>query len=174
MSENSSEGSWNNNVEDILENIRKNCILLEEYHKKYYFNIKKIIIWFKLPIIVMSSLNAISAVAFTNYVEQNYISLLNCSVSFIIGTLTSISLYLRIEDRLEASLSSSKEYHKLSLEIYKMLSLKKTDRSIDSDQFLNDIYNKYVKLYEVSNLLNTELDDNLKKDIHLVGISIKE
>jgi hypothetical protein len=169
-----SENSWNDNTEELLDNIRKNCILLETHHRTYYFRIKKIIIWFKLPIIVMSSLNAIASVAFQNYIEQNYISAFNCGLSFVIGTLTSVSLYLRIEDRLEASLSSSKEYHKISLEIYKMLSLKKADRSIDADQFLNDIYNDYIKLFEKSNLLQTEFTDNLKKEIQLIGIVINE
>ena len=173
MSDNSSN-SWNDNTEELLDNIRKNCIVLEEYHRQYHFRIKKIIIWFKLPIIVMSSLNAIASVAFQNYIEQNYISAFNCGLSFIIGTLTSVSLYLRIEDRLEASLSSSKEYHKISLEIYKMLSLKKADRSTDADQFLNDVYNNYIKLFEKSNLLQNEFTDNLKKDINLIGIIVKE
>lgn len=175
MSDNSST-SWNDNTEDLLNNIRKNCILLEEHHRTYYFRIKKIIIYFKLPIIFLSSLNAISAVAFQNYINQNYISAFNCGLSFIIGTLTSVSLYLRIEDRLESSLSSSKEYHKLSIEIYKMLSLKKSDRSIDADQFLNDVYNTYTKLFEKSNLLQVEIIDNLKKEIDNIniGISIKE
>ena len=36
MSDNSSN-SWNENTEDLLDNIRKNCIILEEYHKTYYF-----------------------------------------------------------------------------------------------------------------------------------------
>jgi hypothetical protein len=173
MSDNSNN-SWNDNTEELLDNIRKNCIILEDYHRQYHFRIKKIIIWFKLPIIVMSSLNAIASVAFQNYIEQNYISAFNCGLSFVIGTLTSVSLYLRIEDRLEASLSSSKEYHKISLEIYKMLSLKKADRSTDADQFLNDVYNNYIKLFEKSNLLQNEFTDNLKKDINLIGIVVRE
>jgi hypothetical protein len=174
MSDNSSQ-SWDDNTERLLENIRHNCIKLEEFHRDYYFRIKKVIVYFKLPIIIMSSLNAITAVAFSNYFSQNYISATNCGLSFIIGTLTSISLYLRIEDRLESSLSSSKEYHKLSIEIYKMLSLKKCNRSIDSDQFLNNVYGEYVKLFERSNLLTNEFIDELKKNVEMeIGISIKE
>ena len=119
-------------------------------------------------------MNAIASVAFQSYVEQSYISALNCGLSFIISTLTSISLYLRIEDRLEQSLTSSKEYCKISLEIYKMLSLKKSDRSTDADAFLNDMYNQYIKLFEKSNLLHNEFIDNLKTDLHKIGIIIRE
>jgi len=175
MSDNSSQ-SWDDNTERLLENIRHNCIKLEEFHREYYFRIKKVIVYFKLPIIIMSSLNAILAVSMGDYLPQQYISVLNAGISFIIGTLTSISLYLRIEDRLESSLSSSKEYHKLSIEIYKMLSLKKCNRSTDSDQFLNDVYGNYVKLFERSNLLTNEFIDELKKKVDEmeIEISIKE
>jgi len=175
MSDDSSQ-SWNDNTERLLDNIRMNCIKLEQFHREYYFRIKKVIIYFKLPIIFLSSLNAITAVAFSNYVNQNYISATNCGLSFIIGTLTSISLYLRIEDRLESSLSSAKEYHKLSIEIFKMLSLRKNDRAVDADQFLNDIYGTYVKLFERSNLLTNDFIDELKKKVDEleIGISIKE
>jgi hypothetical protein len=175
MSDNSSQ-SWNDNTERLLENIRMNCIKLEQFHREYYFRIKKVIIYFKLPIIIMSSLNAILAVSMGEYLPQQYISVTNCGLSFIIGTLTSVSLYLRIEDRLESSLSSSKEYHKLSIEIFKMLSLRKVDRSTDADQFLNDIYGNYVKLFEKSNLLTNEFIDELKKKVDEleIGISVKE
>lgn len=176
MSSDDSSQSWNDNTERLLENIRMNCIKLEAFHREYYFRIKKIIVYFKLPIIIMSSLNAILAVSMGEYLPQEYISVLNCGISFVVGTLTSISLYLRIEDRLESSLSSSKEYHKLSIEIFKMLSLRKSDRSIDADQFLNDIYGNYVKLFERSNLLTNDFIDELKKKVDEmeIGISVKE
>ena len=175
MSDDSSQ-SWNDNIEKLLDNIRLNCIKLEQFHRDYYFRIKKIVIYFKLPIIFLSSINAITSVAFSDYIDQKYISATNCGLSFIIGTLTSFSLYLGIEDRLESSLSSSKEYHKLSIEIYKMLSLRKSDRAIDADQFLNNIYADYVKLFERSNLLTNDFIDELKQKVEEmnIGVSVKE
>jgi len=157
--------NWNAEIESLLNDIRLNSIELENHHKEHYFNVKNIVIWFKLPIIVLSSLNAIIAVALTNYIQQNYISAANCFISFIIGTLTSISLYMKIEDRLESELLASKEYHKLSIEIYKLLSLKIEDRGIDGDAFLNDIYNEYVKLFEKSNINTNEFTDKLKIEL---------
>ena len=160
-----SSSNWNPQIEDLLNNIRLNCLSLEDHHKKLYFSIKEKVVWFKLPIIILSSLNAIVAVALTNYISQNIISASNCFMSFIIGTLTSISLYLKIEDRLESELMASKEYHKLSIEIFKVLSLKHSDRSIDGDAFLSDTYNQYIKLFERSNLTNLNFEDNLKNDL---------
>ena len=157
-----SSSNWNKEIEAVLNDIRLNSNELEEFHKKKYFSVKSVVVWFKLPIIILSSLNAIVAVSLTNYIEQQYISASNCGLSFIIGTLTSISLYLKIEDRLETELLASKEYHKLSIDIYKVLSLKHTDRAVDGDKFLNDIYNAYVKLFERSNLLDIDFKDKMK------------
>jgi|APCry1669189883_1035261.scaffolds.fasta_scaffold52495_1 hypothetical protein len=154
--------NWNKQIEGVLNDIRLNCNTLEEFHKDQYFAVKKIVVWFKLPIIILSSLNAIVAVSLQSYLDQSYISATNCGLSFIIGTLTSISLYLKIEDRLETELLASKEYHKLSIDIYKVLSLKNEDRQCDGDKFLNDIYNSYVKLFDRSNLLDIEFKDKLK------------
>ena len=166
--------NWNKQIESVLNDIRLNSNALEEFHKEQYFSVKKLVVYFKLPIIILSSLNAIVAVSLTNYLEQQYISASNCGLSFIIGTLTSISLYLKIEDRLETELLLSKEYHKLSIDIFKILSLKNEDRAVDGDKFLNDTYNQYIKLFERSNLLDVEFKDKLKIEFfntYDVGIS---
>jgi hypothetical protein len=169
-----SSNNWNDNIERLLNDIRLNCIELEKHHTRLYFSIKNIVVYFKLPIIILSSLNAIIAVALQSYIAQNIISATNCLLSFIIGVLTSVSLYLKIEDRLENELLASKEYHKISIEIYKVLSLKTSDRSIDGDQFLNDIYNEYIKLYDMSNLGEFELSDKLKSELKRdIDISLK-
>ena len=72
-----SSSNWNKQIEGVLNDIRLNCNELEEFHKTKYFSIKNIVVWFKLPIIILSSLNAIVAVSLTNYIEQQYISLSN-------------------------------------------------------------------------------------------------
>ena len=165
--------NWNRQIEGVLNDIRLNCNTLEDFHREQYFSVKKIVVYFKLPIIILSSLNAIVAVSLQPYLDQSYISASNCGLSFIIGTLTSISLYLKIEDRLETELLASKEYHKLSIDIYKVLSLKNEDRAVDGDKFLNDTYNAYVKLFERSNLLDIDFKDKMKIeyfDNAIVGI----
>jgi hypothetical protein len=163
-----SSNNWNDKIEKLLNEIRLNSNMLSDHHKKLYFGIKNIVVYFKLPIIILSSLNAIIAVSLTNYLDQNIISGSNCLISFIIGILTSISLYLKIEDKLENENDMSKEYHKLGIDIYKVLSLAPDDRGIDGDQYLNNTYNQYIKLFERSNLNDIELTDKLKSDIDTI------
>ena len=165
-----SSNNWNENIENLLNNIRLNCIELQQHHKNQYFKIKNIVVYFKIPIILFSSLNAIASVSLQAYMPQEYISVLNCGISFVIGLLTSISLYLKIEDKLENELYASKEYNKLSIDIFKILNLKEDDRGIDGDVYLSNIYNEYIKLLDRTNLSENNLIDLLKQKIKNINL----
>ena len=45
--------NWNQEIELLLNKIRSNCVDLENFHKKKYFGLKKIVIYFQLPIIIL-------------------------------------------------------------------------------------------------------------------------
>ena len=169
----SSTSNWSKEVEKLLDQIRTNSIELETHHKQKYFSIKKMVVWFRVPVIVLSSINALVAVSLTSYLPQNYISGMNAGISFIIGTLTSIGLYLKVEDRMESELEASRSYHVLSLNIFKILSLKDAERGVDGDIFLNNCFSEYIKLFEQSGLSDIEFMDKLKIEME-IGISIKE
>jgi hypothetical protein len=164
-----SSSNWSREVERLLDQIRTNSIELESHHKKKYFAIKKLTVWFRVPVIVLSSINALVAVSLTQYLPQNIISGMNAGISFIIGTLTSIGLYLKIEDRAEGELEASRKYHVLALNIFKILSLKDNDRGVDGDIFLSTCFSEYIKLFEQSGLSDIEFMDKLKIEL-VVGI----
>jgi len=165
--------NWDSNIEELLDQIRKNSNILEEYHKRKYFSVKKTSIYYKLPVIVLSSVNGLIAVSLNQYINQNIVSGINAGISFIISTLSSIALYLKIEQRLEDELESSQKYHKLSINIFKVLSLKADSRSCDGDIFLQSCFSEYIQLFDNSGLTDIEFSDKLKIDLN-VGISVKE
>ena len=93
------------------------------------------------------------------YLDQGYISLISCSASMLITILSSIKLYLNINDNLQSESDMARKFYVLSLEIYKIINIPDEKRGNASD-FLNSKYNQYIKLYEESNLLKRRL----KKD----------
>ena len=62
-----SSSGWNKEIETILDNIRLNSITLEEYHKTNYFQYRKIVIYIKVPVIVISALNSIVSVSMQEF-----------------------------------------------------------------------------------------------------------
>ena len=168
--------NWGREIEELLNQIRKNSNILEDYHKQKYFTVKKISVYYKLPIIVLSSVNGLIALSLNQYINQNLVSGINAGISFIISTLSSIALYLKVEQRMEVELELSQKYHKLSINIFKILSLRADSRGCDGDIFLQSCFSEYLQLFEQSSLIDIEFKDELKQkvdDIDL-GISIKE
>ena len=162
---------WNDETIKILNNVRINSLNLSEYHRRSYFYYKSISNYFDLPIIITSSLAGSFSVGATHYLEQRTISLVTCSASMLITILSSIKLYLNINDNLQSESDMARKFYILSIEIYKIINLPDETRGNSSD-FLNSKYNQYIKLYEESNLLKKRYKkDKLAKMDELLLLS---
>jgi len=87
-------------------------------------------------------------------------------ISMVCSIINSIELFMEIEKTMSNELVVSKEFYILSTDIYRCLALDKNNRSVDGKTFLDESYNRYIKLYEQSNLLNKKIKDSLRPLIH--------
>ena len=154
--------NWTTDTEAVSENIRTNAIIMSEYHKKRYDYLKGRLKFVKIPLIIFNSLNIFFSVGLVEFLPQNYISLLTMGISMVCSIINSIELFMEIEKTMSNELTCSKSYYILSTDIYRCLALDRNNRSIDGKTFLEDIYNRYIKLYEQSNLLNKKIKDSLR------------
>jgi len=154
--------NWAVDTESICENIRINAVIMSEYHKRRYEYLKSYLKWFKLPLIFLNSLNVFFSVGMNEFLTQNYISLLTMGISMICSILNSVELFMEVEKSMSKELLVSKEFYILSTDIYRCLALDRSNRSIDGKTFLDESYNRYIKLYEQSNLLSKKIKDSLR------------
>ena len=152
---------WSNDIESLLEEIRQNSINLSNLHKNSYFFYKKTAKYFRLPTIILSSINGVAAVGLTAYLDQQHISGLVCLLSVVIGIINSIELFLKVNDNMEIEREMSKEFYTLSIDIYKILQLERCNRQVSGLNYLEKKYNTYQKLFEQSNLIQGQLNDKL-------------
>jgi hypothetical protein len=155
------ENSFTPDLENILEKIRINSSILSKEHKKRYIFLKSSLKFYKIPIIVIGSLNSIASVALVPFFPQVYISLLNCLLSISCSLVTSIELYFGVTTQMENELASSKSFYFLSTDIFKMLSLNAGNRNVEGTAFLQECYSRYVKLTDSSCVLKKRIDDKL-------------
>lgn len=171
---------WNKPCVDILEKVRKNSIMLSEYHRKRFYHYKGFSKYFDLPILVLSIFGSSFAVGSQEYIDQKMISAISCVIGVIVSIITSIKLYLNIETSMQSELKMSKEFYSLSIEIYKTLSLVPKDRGENGLNFLQKCFGIYTKLVESSHLLTrrfkhdylTPIDDEDIRDIMSSSSSI--
>ena len=148
-------------IENLLENIRLNCVFLHKEHKKRYLKLKQTLKYYKLPVICLSAVNSLLSVSLQNYVEQGIISISCAIVSLICGVIGSVELYLQIAANMESELITSKDYYLLGIDIFKMLSLRNSNRNVDLKAFLDEKFQVYQKLIENSNILEKKVLDQL-------------
>jgi hypothetical protein len=152
---------WNNSIESVLDNIRKNCITLSKLHKQRYFELKSTLKYYRLPCIILNGANSIIAVGLQPYATQGAISLATSLIALTCGIIGSIELYFGIQKRLENDLISQRDYYLLSIDIFKTLSLDREIRPLPARDFLEKSYNTYTKLIESSSALAKVKQDDL-------------
>lgn len=153
---------WTQDVETVLENIRLNCITLSGLHKEKFYHYKGHLKYFKLPLIVLSSVNSIASVGLTAYLQQETISMITCMLSLVSAVIASVELYLGVQKNMESELFASRNFQLLAYDIFKTLSLKVNHRQVGGKVYLEEKYNEYIKLTEQANLIrNKKVTDSL-------------
>ena len=79
---------WTESIERILDKMRINCVNLSEYHMFKYRRYKRYLLFFRIPIIVLSGANVFSAVGLQSYLSQPSISIINSIFSLVCGMIT--------------------------------------------------------------------------------------
>lgn len=148
-------------IENLLENIRLNCVILNKEHRKRYLQLKNTLKWFRIPIIVLSGINSLLSVSLQNYLEQGLISISTALVSLTCGIIGSVELYLCISANMETELITAKDYYLLGIDIFKILSLREENRNVELKAFLDEKFQIYQKLVENSNILEKKILDKL-------------
>lgn len=170
-----SESGHTDDIEGILDRIRRNSVQLNYAHKKKYEMLKNKLVYFRLPTICLSAINSVFSVGLNSYMPQQQVSVINCLISLVCGIIVSVELYLQIEKAMSVEYDVSKSYYLLSIEIQRFLLTNRENRTIDCMPFLDKSYNQYSKLFENSRLLKKSIHDNLtdlKNEDKISGVTI--
>ena len=152
---------WTDDIDLVLNNIRINCVILSNLHKQRYFELQSSLKYYRMPVIILNGINSIFAVGLQPYIYQGTISLTNSLIALTCGIIGSIELYLGIQKRLENDMISQRDYYLLGIDIFKTLSLDKSNRPVPAKDYLEKSYNVYTKLIESSSTLAKVKGDKL-------------
>ena len=157
-------------IETVLDRIRENCVILSNRHKKNYIALKSMLKYYRIPAIIFSAINVFASVGLQPYMQQGYISLITCGVSLITGVIGSIELFNGVQNSMELELVSSKDFYILSIDIFRLLSLKPENRGVDLKTFLDEKYQVYCKLIEQSNIVDKKMIDKLTPILQQIDV----
>ncbi len=153
---------YSEEVLDLLERLRVNCVNLNTYHRQRYFYFKAYGKWFRIPIITMSIFAASASVGLQSLeVQQKIISGISCLISLVIAMLSAVELHLSITDKLEDSYKFSKKYYALSTDLYRVLKLNPEERSERGADYLGRMYTEYSQLVSSSEMMRHSMKNDV-------------
>ena len=132
---NSTNSEWTVDYETILESIRHNSVILSNEHKMEYLRLKGFLKFFRLPVIILSGINSVFSIGLNNYMKQSDVSLITCLLSLTSGIIVSIELYLGLQKSMDSELTISRDFYLLSIDIHKVLQLKRENRTVDGSAY---------------------------------------
>lgn len=162
-SEDTTEESWTPDIEDILKHINYNSDYLQEEHRKLYLYLKCQLYYYRIPIIILSSINSVFSVGLSIYIPQQTTSVVNCLISLLCACISAVELFLGINKSLDTSLASHHGYKLLTIRISSCLKLNSIHRELQGNIFLKEILSEYNNLMEQSIVIIPYVDDILVK-----------
>lgn len=153
---------WHDEEEEFLANIEKQCNTLHEHYLKEYKYYHKLSSKFNIPILIVSSINALCAISLNDFLGQRYVSILNAILSAGTGILGSVQLYMKINEKLTNALRSSINMKRLALKISKELTIARDQRTTEGQPFLAECFSEFNTALEQGNPLEKKIQNFLK------------
>jgi hypothetical protein len=142
---------WFDEQETYLRNMERQCEVYFQHHTKDFVYYHTLASRFNLPILIVSAINALTAVALNEFVEQKYVSIMNAVLSAGTGVMGSIQLYLKINEKMTNATRSSIAFKRLGLKISRELTLGRNERVTEGLPFLGDCFSEFNAAIEQGN-----------------------
>ena len=157
----SKEESWTEDIERLCNDLLHNVKQMQATHKKRYILLRQSLMYFRLPIIVISSANSVFSVGLTLFLTQTTTSVINCLLSLVCGILSAVELFLGIQKGIDNELQSYHTLKLLAVRIATQLKLDRANRDTTGALFLNSVMAEYNQSIESSSVNLFEIDDQL-------------
>jgi hypothetical protein len=155
------EDPWHDKEEAYLKKIEAQCNAYHTYFNKDYQYYHTLSSRFNIPILVISSINALTAISLNEFLTQTYVSILNAVLSAGTGILGSIQLYMKINEKMSNALRSGILMKRLALKISKEMSIDREQRGTIGQQFLQECFSELNAALEQSNPIEKKIQNFL-------------
>jgi hypothetical protein len=169
---------WNENHELLLESLQKSCFRLSKEYKQKYFKLRDKLQWYRIPIIIISSIGGFLSLSNSGYIPQLYNKWVSLFVGFTNLTVTIISLiesFKKIDTRMNGSYTTYVNFQKLHDEISIIKRIPPNERDTNGNDTVNNLFSKYETFFAdapiIRKLINDDIGFNELEEIQTPKIS---
>jgi hypothetical protein len=158
---NMKEDPWHDREEAFLTKMEQQCNEYAAHHSKDHMYYNKLSSRFNIPILIISSINALTAVSLNSFMNQEFVSILNAVLSAGTGVLGSIQLYMKLNEKMTNALRASILMKRLALKISKELNIDREQRATEGQAFLQECFAEFNTALEQGNPIEKKLRNHL-------------
>ena len=152
---------WTDKEELYLRKIHHQCNVYHLYYNKKSLRYTSLSQKFNIPILVISAVNSLVAISMPEFLDQNYVSILNGVLSLATGILGSIQLFLKLNEKLATCITVSLMFQKIGLKIGKELSIERELRVPDGKDFLMECFTEFNNAVDKCYPIDRKLPNHL-------------
>lgn len=154
--------SWYDEEESFLRKLENQCDAYQAVQEKDYRYYNRKSKQYNIPILIISAINALTAIALNEFMAQKYVSILNAVLSAGTGVLGSIQLYLKLSERMSNSLRTGMLMKRLALKISMELSIDRLQRPTDGQVFMHECFGEFNAAIEQANPIEKRVKNFMK------------
>lgn len=152
---------WHDKEEEFLAKIEKQALELHEHNLKEFHYYNRMSSKFNIPILIISSVNALTAICLNSFLSQEYVSIMNAVLSAGTGVVGSIQLFMKINEKMTNATRSSLIFKRLALKIAKELTIEREQRVTEGQPFLAECFSEFNTALEQGNPIERRLKNYL-------------
>jgi hypothetical protein len=162
---------WHDKEEQFLAKMERQCLVLYQHNMKDFHYYNKLSSKFNIPILIVSSINALTAICLNSFMSQEYVSILNAVLSAGTGVAGSIQLFMKINEKMTNCTRGAIIFKRLALKITKELSIDREQRTSEGVPFLAECFSEFNTALEQGNPIERKLQDYLALNGMMSGSS---
>ena len=163
---------WNEDHELLLESLQKSCFRISKEYKQKYFKLRDKLQWYRIPIIIISSIGGFLSLSNSGYIPPYYNKWVSLFVGFTNLAVTIISLiesFKKIDTRMNGSYTTYVNFQKLHDEISIIKRIPPNERENNGNDTVNNLFAKYESYFAdapiIRKLINDDIGFNEFEDI---------
>lgn len=155
-------------AETVLTRVKHSCYKTHLLYRKRYLISRDRLVYYDVPIIVLSSVNSVFIAGAKNFMPINIVEVTTCMLALTVGIIQALRTFFKVDENRENCLVTYKDLFRLFCELSIMLDQPRETRGVDPQKWMADKNAEYKEIMNKAIVLEDNKSQNnpIYEDTH--------
>lgn len=155
-------------AETVLTRVKHSCYKTHLLYRKRYLISRDRLVYYDVPIIVLSSVNSVFIAGAKNFMPLNIVEVTTCMLALTVGIIQALRTFFKVDENRENCLVTYKDLFRLFCELSIMLDQPRETRGVDPQKWMADKNAEYKEIMNKALVLEDNKSQNnpIYEDTH--------